>query len=832
MSHIGVALAYCVLVVLATWPIAGSLTTAIPGSEGDAWVHLWTFRWVRDSLLTGGDVFFTDRMFHPSGVSLTQHNFAWFHIGLWLPLQLLVGEAAAYSIIFLGGFVFTAFTARLFVLELTQSQAAAFIAGLVAGLWPYTLSHHNHPNLIFIGFIPLTLLAVRRLFERATWRQALALAASVAAMGIVRWQQLVFALPLIACYWLAEAVRLRRQPDTLARLGRTTLLTGLALVIALLAMLPLLAPFLSATVDSAVSTQTLDAGELQTGATDLFAYLVPSRYHFIFGAQFEPLVRNFVINREFVAWPGYLTLVLLILGLFVAGRQVVGWYGIASLYVLMALGGSLVVNGTATGIALPWRFLESSLLAVIVRRTDRFNVFLSIPISIAVGVIVAQLLTRLQQRGRKRMGTIAAAGIAVVMLFEYSVDYPLFALETPSWYAQLAEDDSASSVLDVPMNNRTYDEQYIYYQFLHGKALVGGHVSRVPESAFAFIDTVPFLADLWVEPTFAVRDVGTHLNRLADNDIPYLVLHRKFLTDPVLDAWRRWLVVPPIFEDADVVVYATDLSELSLRDVALRGDGGQVALAVVDRRAPYRVRQGESFDVEIAWGSVGGVSAEITTCFQLVQRNTAKSTSLTCHPVANGRAPSDWQAHDLYRDGFMLDVPTTVADGYYQLQLTASDANGLVGEPVNLATIIVAASGHLKDAPAVQNTLAATWASGLELSGFDVNSRAQGIDLTLYWHAASQQTQSLVYFVHLLDADTGELVAQYDTVPQNWQYPTNAWQAGEYVPEQVTFELDSGQYAIQVGVYPVGNAERVPVTDATGSAFEKATVPLTIIDVP
>ena len=96
-----ILLAYCALAVVMTWPIAGRLGSAFPASGGDAWVHLWTFNWVKEALQTGQSPYFTNLLFYPDGVSLFYHNIAWLHIAAWLPLQTLVGAEAAYSRILL-----------------------------------------------------------------------------------------------------------------------------------------------------------------------------------------------------------------------------------------------------------------------------------------------------------------------------------------------------------------------------------------------------------------------------------------------------------------------------------------------------------------------------------------------------------------------------------------------------------------------------------------------------------------------------------------------------------------------------------------------------------
>ena len=59
------------------------------------------------------------------------------------------------------------------LLKLDKYLNAAFVAGLIVAFWPYALSHHNHPNLILIAWIPLALLYLRRFIKRGKKRDAL-----------------------------------------------------------------------------------------------------------------------------------------------------------------------------------------------------------------------------------------------------------------------------------------------------------------------------------------------------------------------------------------------------------------------------------------------------------------------------------------------------------------------------------------------------------------------------------------------------------------------------------------------------------------------------------
>lgn len=71
-----VLLLYSALTVIMTWPIAEQLGRRIPASAGDAWVHLWTFHWLRDAIFSSLSPYYTDRLIYPDGVSLLFHNIA------------------------------------------------------------------------------------------------------------------------------------------------------------------------------------------------------------------------------------------------------------------------------------------------------------------------------------------------------------------------------------------------------------------------------------------------------------------------------------------------------------------------------------------------------------------------------------------------------------------------------------------------------------------------------------------------------------------------------------------------------------------------------------
>ncbi|MCB8943746.1 MAG: hypothetical protein H6658_08320, partial [Ardenticatenaceae bacterium] len=354
---------YALLTAVITQPTLTHLTTHIPGSEGDALNHLWTFQWVKTALLSGSNPFYTHQLYYPNGVSLLTHNIAWVHIAIWLPLQALIGGAAAYSLVFIANFTFNAFAFYLFAREETASETAAFIGGLVCGFWPYTLSHHNHPNLILISWIPLAMLHLRRLIK-GDWRlgtgdyqqsplrpslqfpvsnlqsrrqikpkrEVIYTAVSLTLIGLTRWQLLVISLLPLSCYLLYQ---LSQQPLTRPILLRL----AAAGILAAILMAPLATPILIAQFSPASTTTTL--AEESPNQTDLLAYFVPNRYHPLWGEAAFQLYDNFSINKNFTPSIGYTALLLLLTAAIFRWRKSWFWLLLAALTILLALGPNL-----------------------------------------------------------------------------------------------------------------------------------------------------------------------------------------------------------------------------------------------------------------------------------------------------------------------------------------------------------------------------------------------------------------------------------------------------------------------------------------------------------
>jgi hypothetical protein len=137
---------------------------------------------------------------------------------------------------------------------------------------------------------------------------------------------------------------------------------------------------------------------------------------------------------------------------------------------------------------------------------------------------------------------------------------------------------------------------------------------------------------------------------------------------------------------------------------------------------------------------------------------------------------------------------------------------------------------RLAESPDSCSTVGARLANGISLECYEAHvsqdapaGSVRRLGVYLNWRTQSHLDASLKVFVHLLDAQ-GRLVAQDDSLPALWTYPTNDWQPGQVIVDFHQFPLDaslpSGEYTLQVGLYDEESGRRVSRVDASGNTVD------------
>lgn len=807
LENFGPILFYVVLVTLFTWPLLTQLGTHIPGTESDAFVHLWVFNWFGQALESGTNPLYTNLLFFPVGVSLLNHNVAWFNIAAWFLLKPFIGLAPAYTLTLLLLLAFNGYALYLFVKDITQSQRASLLAGVIGTTWPFITTQLHHPNLIIIGFIPLTMRHLRRFILDKKKRDLVVTAVFICLLGSVRVQLLLIGLLLIGLYALYLLWQTKQL--TSKKLWRQF---GVAAVFTAVGLSPFVLSILwyQLTRDN---PGDLFAQDLYFEFTDLAHYLQPSPFHPLWGEAIKQL--NSVPFH--VPFLGYTVVFLALLALFTKQRSAIFWWASALFLMFLALGPVLEVGGHRL-FTMPHIWLFEHIITPILRAPNRFNVLLPVPFAVLAALGYGWLETRLQKQRYK-------LGIWILLIgfiwFEFAmIPFPGLPLSVPNWYKTVGQDPEVYGLVEVPMDLQ-HEEIYMLYQITHGKAMVEGNVARPPREAYSFIRETPLLHHLDRAnpnlPPDQDMNISAQLELLASADIRYIVLHRPFLTEAEMKTWQEWFLLPPFYEDAQVVVYQTDTTHFA----EAFADNPTVSEHLVLGNAkaiPAQTTQLGWVQIQTQWFVSDGFSGpENEICLALIDNEMNVQQTSCGYDVIDSTEGGGFESGFLRRT-YQLQVDSTLADGPYQVAFYQPTEVANVSErTVTAVSLTVEPFPRTFEPPTPSTPIDIAFGDELALVGYDLGQTAASLDLTLYWHALQKPMHSYKMFVHVIDEASGNVVAQQDYVPQNWQYPTNFWLADEYVTDQLALDLTAvpaGNYLIKVGIYQPETGNRLPTTPA------------------
>jgi hypothetical protein len=544
-SYVLIALAYA-------WPLVRQFGTALAGDGYDRYVFLWANWWVTQALSQGQPLYQTTMIFYPQGANLHFLSFSWLNTFVWWVLRPAVGSVAAYNFTVWWSWPLAGFGAYLLTRETVNDRRAAFVAGLIYAFFPYHFAQRNHLNLRSVQWTPFALLFLMRATRRGRLTDGLFAGFFFACAGLSSWHQLTLA-GLLSGLWLFYAWLTERGEWPRGN-WRALVLMGVTVAVL---VGPLLAPLLE---EQFVNPEGQDPylgkeGETQT---DLVAYVLPNLYHPLWGQVAAPVHQRFLRNKDHAVALGYVPLALAGYGLlrWRAVKKVRFWLLALLVFVLLAIGPFPRINGVAyPQVPLPYRLVGWTFPISSLREPERFNIVAGLCLALVAGVAASDLLRRLSAR---RMAAVVAIALGALVLLEYwSWPFPTRSPDVPGFYHQLAREPGDFAIVDLPITN-DLSKEYMYYQTVHGKATVTGHVSRPPEGAYGFIEGNGLLRALWQgrQPDPA-GDPAAEMAALADAGVRYVIVHKDHLDEADLAALSAYLPTSPVFADERVLVYRT-----------------------------------------------------------------------------------------------------------------------------------------------------------------------------------------------------------------------------------------------------------------------------------
>ncbi len=271
--------------------------------------------------------------------------------------------------------------------------------------------------------------------------------------------------------------------------------------------------------------------------------------------------------------------------------------------------------------------------------------------------------------------------------------------------------------------------------------------------------------------------------------------------------------------------------DLYLRPLnVLSSTSAETATNGLDVAALDASAEGDGLSVRLAYTTPAPLSQNLKLSLRLIAPDGTWLSQTDAQP-GYGFSPSlAWQPGSVTFDRMALPLPEGRWDE--SLMLVAQLYDAASGEPVLIrwlgdvawSTSGLAFTPRQPDfsPPADLTPLTARFEEQIALRGYTLDTRDGAVVLTLGWEALTPPAEDVVRFVHLVDTETGEILAQVDGHPRRNSYPFSQWSEGEFVTETVWLTPSAempDSVALAIGLYSTATPElaRLSAVDADGS---------------
>jgi len=693
---------YTLLAIVWSYPLPLHLTTRVPGSVTwalDEYSFVWNLWWFRYALLAlGQSPLHTNYIFYPVGVDLGLYTLNILNGALAVPLLPLIPLVGVHNLQWLASTVLAAFGAYLLAAYLLAGlrphrraiiSLAAFVAGLVYAFTSYRSSFAalGHYSVTSVEWSPFFLLYFLRTLRHRSWRNpvmaGLFLAFAVLASRTVAAISGLAAFFFLLLVWREEAKGEQRRRG----LAAGALLPRLLLTAAVAALVG--SPAIVQVGQAALQSDFVLSGwgDAVKLSADLAGFFTPSALHPLWGQDWVTYLRHVRegtarfsdVNMAFV---GYITPALALLGLIVHRRRAMPWAVLASVFALLSLGPLLHVNGKTqfdfgglrTTVPLPFILLHYVPLLKANRVPSRNMTMLMLMLAVLVAYGVHWLLTKVRGLRNATPTRVLLVGVlsALILLEHLSVPLPLTNAQVPDVYRQIASEEGDFAILSLPVGWRdsfgvfgSEDTRTQYYQSVHHKRLLSGNTSRNPPFAFDYFRRLPIISSLTALETYG--GVTPEQNEVDRQTVAQFI--------DFFDL--RYVVVTPAIPGRPPYEDTRDRTARYLRDLfpleTIYDDGGTVAYRVVQPPLPetWRFDLGTpqaSMALGKGWDKdelVAGVTAvwaadkQVHVFLPVRQAGKAYNLALCALPFAYPNAPT--QTIEFSVNGKPLGEPLSLA---------------------------------------------------------------------------------------------------------------------------------------------------------------------------
>ncbi len=480
------AVLFLAVTVGITWPLLAGFQTHVPAGSNDLHQNLWGLWWWKTALFDlHTSPYQTNLLYAPEGLDLSFHTHSPLNMLLTMGVNLLWGHIAAYNTAVLLAVFLSGLGAYLLIRELVDDFLAALAGGMIFAIFPQHIEQlFEHINLFSCQFIPFTLFFLVRTFRYGTLLNGVLTGVFFALNALASWHLglllILLGIPCFVWFFL-------RSPHKLKALG--LLFPGAV------ASVLLLAPFLYPMVKTWTSGDAYFVKPKVYRPCDPAFLVLPHPQSIPLGACTTEMYRTHRGSPEspftsqyagFICYLGYVPLLLLIV-LFFKKRDSFSW-GTVLFWLLLFLGFLVLSFGDHLlfygkehpGIAMPQKWLQQEprgsaldpvfLFFRVMRVANRYLIPGSLVFAILAAMGAASLKWKL----------LRAAAVVLIVLEFFWLPFPVKAMPHHPELQELAKEQNAGIVLDIPPCSRAAHVDNMIRQTTHRAPLLGGYAACIP----------------------------------------------------------------------------------------------------------------------------------------------------------------------------------------------------------------------------------------------------------------------------------------------------------------------------------------------------------------
>ncbi len=462
VQKLGALLLFIALTIVMTWPQARNMSTQVHNSD-DPLLSIWRLAWIAHILPNQPAELLNGNIFYPEERTLGYSDAVLLQGVVAAPfIWAGVSAIAVYNGVLLFSMALSGWAMWLYAARLTGNAAAAVVAGVIYAFVPFRFDHFMHLELQATFFLPLALLAVERLVETRSKRDAWLLTAAV--VGEI-FSGIYYAVFLVTSLMIILPFRLKFL-DAPARKQIVKALLPAAVVAAIV-----VAPYMLVYVSNRATLGERKVHDIASFSATPENYLAATPENVVHGewsAAFGTSERRL--------FPGVIALLLCVAGARSTDRRRATLLICGLVGLILSLGLNTPIYEWIRTVIVPYRGLRAPARA-------------SILVFLAIAGLAAYGYLRLVHRRSKAMVNAGAVAVTLLLLAEYRTHLGSW-LTLPDQPAQVYRwlaTQPRVVVAEVPFAepnglDRIYDGLYMFNSTYHWQPIVNGYSGFFPRS--------------------------------------------------------------------------------------------------------------------------------------------------------------------------------------------------------------------------------------------------------------------------------------------------------------------------------------------------------------